>query len=305
MARRLPPLNALRAFEIAARHGNFSKAARELGVAQPAVTRHITNLEGWLGMELFVRSGNSVEVTSQGYEIAELVTSAFDRLELGLGQYTAKQGNEIVIGASFGITHLWLMPQITAMRDAAKGAAINFFTSENYADFEDSRVDFSIRFGGGDWPGKQADLLFSETAYVIAAPEFLERHSELDPDRLAETLKPEWLLEHGDPHNYGWMTWPRWFQHHGISPKGASAVPDVQNYPTLLDMVRCGDGIALGHKGLDDHLVDSGEVIRIGEPIHRPNLGYYLLTNANRSQSRAKTELCNHLISIFESGGSK
>ncbi len=210
MRRRLPPLNALRAFEVAARHGNFSRAARELGVAQPAITRHIANLEDWLGLDLFQRTGNSVEVTMDGYEVADLVASTFDRLELGFSRFSSVQDSQIVIGASFGITHLWLMPQITAMRDAAQGAAINFLTSENYADFEDRKIDFSVRFGAGDWPGKQADLIFAETTHIIASPEFLERHPELDPSRLTETLRPEWLLEHGDPHNYGWMTWSRW-----------------------------------------------------------------------------------------------
>ena len=122
MRRRLPPLNSLLAFEAAARHSNFSRAARELGVAQPAITRHIANLEDWLGAKLFKRSGNAVELSLVGYELAEMLTPAFDRLELGFREFTAARENEILIGASFGIMHMWLMPQITAMRGAAGGA---------------------------------------------------------------------------------------------------------------------------------------------------------------------------------------
>ena len=183
MRRRLPPLNALMAFESAARHGNFTRAARELGVAQPAVTRHISNLEEWLETELFRRTGNSVELSPDGYAVAEMITPLFDRLELGLGQFSASRNDEIVIGASFGIMHMWLMPQITAMRGAAGGATINFVTSENYADFENGKVDLSIRFGTGDWPGKQATLIFRETTYVIASPEFLARNPQTHPLR--------------------------------------------------------------------------------------------------------------------------
>ena len=163
MRRRLPPLNSVRAFEAAARHGNFTRAAKELGVAQPAVTRHVAILEDWLGTELFVRKGNSVQLSGDGVQASAQITSALDRLEISLGQLSARRQNEIVIGASFGMTHMWLMPQVTAMRDAARGATINFLTSERYSDFENGAVDFSIRFGAGTWPGEAVDLLFTET----------------------------------------------------------------------------------------------------------------------------------------------
>ncbi|MDA4846713.1 LysR family transcriptional regulator [Hoeflea poritis] len=295
MRRRLPPLNALLAFEAAARHSNFTRAAEELGVAQPAITRHINNIESWLGIDLFRRTGNAVMLTADGESVSELVTTAFDRLEISLGALASSKSNEITIGASFGITHLWLMPQITAMRGAARGAAINFITSENYVDFDAGKVDFSIRFGSGDWPGKRADLLFTETTYVIAAPAFLQNTPEIDPDNLAATLRPEWLLEHGDMHDYGWMTWRKWFEQHGSVLSGELRNADIRNYPTLLDMVRCGEGVALGYVGLDNHLVEAGEILRLGKPVKRPNLGYYLLTNAGDGIHGASKELWQYL----------
>ncbi len=295
MRRRLPPLNALLAFEAAARHSNFTRAAEELGVAQPAITRHINNLEAWLGISLFRRTGNAVSLTADGEAVSELVTSAFDRLEVSLGSLSVRRSNEIVIGASFGITHLWLMPQITAMRGAAGGAAINFMTSENYNDFDAGKVDLSIRFGSGEWPGKTAKLLFTETTYVIAAPSFLERTPQLDPDNLVGTLQPEWLLEHGDLHSYGWMTWKDWFDYHGSALSGELRNADIRNYPTLLDMIRCGEGVALGYVGLDDHLVEAGEIVRLGKPVSRPDLGYYILSNAGDALSGASKELWQYL----------
>lgn len=291
MRRQLPPLNSLIAFEAAARLGGFTRAARELGIAQPAVTRHIANLEGWLGTTLFKRNRNSVELSPDGYAVAELVTPAFDRLENGLGQFTSARENEIIIGASFGMMHMWLMPQITAMRGVVKDAIINFITSENYADFDHTNVDLSIRFGTGDWPGKEARLIFTEITYVIAAPEFLKRNPGIDPKALPETLKREWLLEHGDPYHYGWMTWPRWFDHHGYEMPEMSKKRDIHNYPTVLDMVRCGEGVALGYAGLDDGLVSSGEIIRLGTPIRRPKLGYYIVCDPESKQSDACKEL--------------
>ena len=295
MRRHLPPLNSLLAFEAAARHGNFTHAARELNVAQPAVTRHVSNLEEWLGIELFVRTGNAVQLSADGHAVAELVTSGMDRLELGLGQFSNRRKDEITIGASFGITHLWLMPRITGMRGAAAGATIQFLTSENIADLEASNIDFSIRFGSGNWPGKQADLLFQETTFVIASPEFLKSNPTLKSDLGNKTLRPEWLLEHGDANNQGWMTWQLWHEHQGIAPPVTLKAPNVANYPALLDMVRCGEGIALGYVGLDDHLFQSGDIVRLGKPLHRPHLGYFLVSAKRQELSVAGQKLRQYL----------
>ena len=295
MRRRLPPLNSLLAFEVAARHGSFTRAARELGVAQPAVTRHVANLEDWLGAKLFKRHGNSVELSKDGYAVAEMITPVFDRMELGLSQFSSTPDNEIVIGASFGIMHMWLMPKLTAMRGAARGATINFLTSENYADFNGNGVDLSVRFGSGDWPGKHAQLMFTETTYVIASPEFLENNPDLDANKLAATLKPEWLLDHGDPYNYGWMTWKLWFEYQGHKDLKSPTSSELHNYPNLLDMVRCSEGVALGYVGLDDHLVEAGEVVRLGQPLHRPEYGYFLVSNLEGRNSKELQELRDFL----------
>ena len=106
MRRNLPSLNALIAFESAARLGSFTKAASELGVAQPAITRHVANLETWLDAKLFDRTGNVIRLTRLGQEASQLATSVLDRLELGLSQIVSQRDNDLVIGASFGITHL-------------------------------------------------------------------------------------------------------------------------------------------------------------------------------------------------------
>ena len=105
MRRKIPPLNALLAFEAAARHGNFTRAAEELAVAQPAVTRHVAKIEDWIGAPLFNRRGSLVELTSEGQSLAELATSLFDRLELGLRDVVRTDDAELIVGASFGDPH--------------------------------------------------------------------------------------------------------------------------------------------------------------------------------------------------------
>lgn len=294
--RHVPPLNALLAFDAVARNGSFVRASEELRVAQPAVTRHIGNLENWLGVLLFDRRGNSTVITKDGQNLADLTVAMFDRLEVGLRDIGPATDTEVVIGASFGIAHLWVIPRIAGMRHAAGGVAINFVTSEDYAEFERQHVDLSIRFGDGHWPGRQADLLFEEQAYVIASPDFLAKNPSLNPDDLAGTMDPDWLIEHGDRYNAGWMTWDRWYVSHGQVPPPASRRPEISNYPTVLDMVRCGEGVAIGSAGLDDALVSSGDVLRLGPPLSRAGFGYYL-TYARRALDRKSVcDMRNYLV---------
>ncbi|MBT3142510.1 hypothetical protein DS909_03485 [Phaeobacter gallaeciensis] len=296
MRRRLPPLNALLAFEAAARHGNFTRAAHELSVAQPAVTRHIANLENWFGTSLFRRNGNHVSLTAQGQEVADLALGAFDRLELGFDRLAKRGENELVIGASFGMAHLWVMPRISELRDAAHGAAINFVTSDTYTDFDSNKVDFSIRFGTGHWPGYAADLLFREEVQVIATPKFLQAHPGLDPNNLTETLTQDWMLDHGDEHAIGWFTWHTWHQHHQLGFDTTRLFTEIRNYPTLLDMVLSGEGVGLGSSGLEDPHVLSGELVRLGPVISRPDHGYYLVYDPDTLEKPAAQNLRNHLL---------
>ncbi|MDJ1009402.1 MAG: LysR family transcriptional regulator [Paracoccaceae bacterium] len=276
MRRRLPPLNALLAFDAAARHQSFTLAAREMGIAQPAITRHIGNLETWLGAPLFERRGNSVALTEAGVHLARVATSAFDRIELGVRDLPRGGRQDLIIGASFGITHLWLMPRLAAMR-AATTATVNFMTSDAYSDFDRAGVDLSIRYGDGRFPGYLSDLLLPEICFVVASPGFMAAHPELDPRDLTGSLRGDWLLEHGDPSDTGWVTWRTWFEAQGVPPPQPERWTEIRTYPALLDMVRHGEGLAIGHVGLDDQLVESGEILRLGSPLQRPGRGYFLV----------------------------
>lgn len=289
-------MNALRAFEAAARHGNFTRASEELSVAQPAVTRHINNLEAWLGVSVFVRRGNKVSLTPEGEELAELATSTFDRLELGLRDVIASSDVELRIGASFGVTHLWLMPRISEMRKAAE-TTINFMTSDNYRDFDDPSVDFSVRFGDGRFGENAADLLFAQTCQIIASPAFLEAHPEFDPLRLAETIDPKHMFDHGDPFGHGWMTWTLFAQETGQSLPTDTQFRRVSSYPTMLDMICAGEGIGIGYWGLEETLVEANQIARLGPVLRRPERGYYMVYRPGAAQKPSFQRLKRFLLS--------
>ena len=293
--RRLPPMNALLAFEAAARHGNFTRAAEELSVAQPAVTRHINNLEAWVGAPLFVRRGNQVMLTPGGRELADLATSGLDRFELGLRNIVASDDTELRIGASFGVTHLWLMPRISAMRSAAR-ATINFVTSDSYRDFDDFSVDASIRFGNGNFGSNASDLLFSETCQIVASPDFLASHPDFDPYRLSQTISPRQMFDHGDPHGHGWMTWQSFAAQTGQDLETDVGFQQVGSYPTMLDMIAAGEGVGIGYWGLEETLIEQGKLVRIGPTFGREGCGYYLVYGAGAVAKKSFGRLRNYLL---------
>ena len=293
--RKLPPLNALVAFEAAARHKNYTRAAEELSVAQPAVTRHIHNLEIWIGGPVFTRQGNRVALTPRGQELAELATAVLDRLELGLQPLVGQDESELRIGASFGVAHLWLMPRISAMR-AAAGTTINFLTSDNYQNFDDISVDASIRFGNGDFGNLASDLLFPETCQIIASPAFLAAHPGFDPVRLGETINPTRMFDHGDPHGYGWVTWETFAAETGQPLSKNMPFKKVESYPMMLDMICAGEGIGIGILGFEDDLVDKGQLVRIGPKFGREQAGYHFVYPVWALQKKALRKLRRFLI---------
>ena len=295
MRRKLPPLNALLAFESAARHCNFTAAAQELSVAQPAVTRHIANVENWIGTPLFLRHGSKVELTQAGHRLSDLATAAFDRLELGVRDILPASNDEFVVGASFGVAHLWVMPRISGMR-AASGKNINLVTSDDYRMFDEPGVDFSIRFGNGDFGGNCADHLFDEQCRIIAAPSFLKEHPQLDPGDPLRSIDPGLMLDHGDPNGIGWMDWERFLSLTGGKYPGRQALRMVQSYPTMLDMVCAGEGISIGTIGIEDDLIASGKLECIGPPIGRPGFGYYLVYSERQNRDPSFQGLKSTLI---------
>lgn len=296
MRRQLPPMNALVVFEVVARENSFTGAAKALRIAQPAVTRHIAKLEDWIGVKLFIRKGNAIDLAPAGAELAELCTPLFDRLELGTQAITSRGAQELVIGASFGMTHLWLMPRVNGLQSQAQ-VPFNFLTSDDYRSFDSPSVDMSIRFGTGDFGDKCVDLLCQETCQIVASPAWLKAHPGFDPENPAGTAPSEHLLDHRDTFGVGWMRWQVFSEILGHGWPETRQLRSVQSYPLMLDMVRRGEGICIGTHSLEDALVASGDLCRVGPVIERPGYGHFLVYDKERLTDPAFCALRDALVS--------
>lgn len=207
MKRALPPLNAVRAFEAAARHESFTRAAEELGMTQAAVSYQIKLLEERLGAALFRRLPRRVELSAEGRRALPLVTEAFDSLAAAFETALDERNPVLSITTLQTLAACWLVPRLGAFQLAHPEIAVRLDASDRLLDFDRDDIDVAIRSGYGDWPGTIAHPLFPVNFTVAVSPALLERHGPLSSP--ADLLRLP-LVSPDDP----W--WRLWFAAAGL-----------------------------------------------------------------------------------------
>ena len=234
-----PPLNALRAFEAAARHGAFTAAAEELCVTPGAVAQQIKNLEDWTGAPLFERKAQGVALTRLGADIAQDLTSAFD--QIGAASQRLRLGGrpaEVRIAALPAIAQLWLSPRLPAVREAAPDVAISVFALETPPNMRREHFDLSIFYAPADGAAAHVDLGADEI-FPVCAP-------GVAPDA-PKLVDAAWA---GD-----WSLWSG-------APTAADG-PVFSLYSLAIAEAVAGAGVLIGHSHLvSDHL-DRGDLIAV------------------------------------------
>jgi LysR family glycine cleavage system transcriptional activator len=204
VTRRLPPLNALRAFEAAARCGNFTRAAQELFVTQGAVSRHVSTLEEWLKVRLFERGRHGIQLTPPGQAYFASVRAGLDQIENGtrqLRQSPDERRLRIKLPPTFAIR--WLVPRLARFHALHPDIDVQITTSHQRADFERDEVDVSIHSEPSP-PGREGyRRLFGETLVPVCAPGLLERGPPLA--RPGDLAKHVLLCSMNRPND-----WPAW-----------------------------------------------------------------------------------------------
>ena len=200
--RRLPPLSAVRVFEAAARHGNFTRAAEELGMTQAAVSYQVKLLEERLGAPLFRREGRGVVLTDAGSRAAPQVSRAFDAIDQAFARVRAEEEGLLTVSTSNTFANAWLAWRLGSFQMAHPQMAVRLDTSDAVVDLESGDVDCAIRAGRGGWPGLAADLLLRIDFTPMMSPAFLDRHGPIRPEDLLH-------LPLISPHDPWWSVWLR------------------------------------------------------------------------------------------------
>jgi LysR family glycine cleavage system transcriptional activator len=210
--RRLPPLSAVRVFEAAARHQNFTQAAAELGMTQAAVSYQVKLLEERLGAPLFLRSKRRVTLTEAGRRLAPVLTDAFDRIAEGVADLVEEDEGVLTISTTPTFAINWLAPRLGAFQVERPELAVRLQTTNLLVDFARDEADLAVRMGSGDWPGLRAHFLFYLHSTPLCSPQLLESHALRVP---ADVLRVPRLSPHDD-----W--WEQWLAAAGVVvPEGA------------------------------------------------------------------------------------
>ncbi|OCW57759.1 LysR family transcriptional regulator [Hoeflea olei] len=247
-----PPLNALRAFEAAARLGGIALAADELCVTPGAISQHIKTLEQWAGVKLFERRAHGVELTKAGRELAPDFTAAFDQMGLALHALRrARPQPAITIAALPCVAQLWLPRHLTAFRLAVPAVRLSVVALETPPHLKRELFDCSLFIRD---PEETATgiVLARDEIFPVCAPAIAARLKN------PADLSGEVLL-----HDAVWSgDWPLWAEAAGLASQGFSEGPRYSLYGLALEEAKSGAGVLMGHAGLVDAALARGELVR-------------------------------------------
>ena len=253
MARRLPPLNALKAFEAVARSNSVTRAAEELSVTQGAVSQQVKALEATLGVKLFNRERQRLVITEAGRDYLTVVRDAFDQIAIGTDRIVQRQRSGVLtVSVSSDFAAKWLVNRLGHFSDAHPEIDLRVSVADRQVDFAREDVDLAVRHGDGYWPGLDTVQLCSERLFPVCSPKLMGGRNRLTASDLLEF--PLLRLDDG-------TNWSRWFDaagvadpsHHGLILNRASV---------LIDAAIDGQGVALARTALAAWDIIHGRLVR-------------------------------------------
>ena len=268
---KLPAPGALIMFEAVARRLSFTAAARELGVSQAATSRQVRILEDHLGLRLFRRDGRQIRLTEAGEELFQAVAMGLGHIAGAVDALRARRrGNDLTVATSIAFSAFWLMPRLAAFHAAHSELELRLQTSDSQADWLADNVDVAVAYGLGAQPGFEAEPLFGDRIFPVAAPDYFGARSA---PRSAEALLAETLLQH-DTENPSWITWPGWFVQAGVEAGRSLRGPHFNNYVLMIQAAQDGQGVGLGWQRLVEPLLRAGNLQRVGDVAVAADGGY-------------------------------
>ncbi|WP_372359070.1 LysR family transcriptional regulator AmpR [Xanthomonas axonopodis] len=278
------PLNALRAFEAAARHQNLTRAANELCVSQAALSHQIKALEQQLGTSLFHRLPRGVALTDEGAALAPVLGEAFDRIAATLERFADGRYREVLsVGVVGTFATGWLLPRLAAFHATHADIELRLSTHNNRVDLAGEGLDLAIRFGDGDWQGQVAEAVMEAPFAPVCAPAMARGL------RVPEDLARVPLLR-----SYRLDEWPQWFR-----AARATEVPArgsmFDSSLTLASAAAAGAGVALLPLPMFRQDLDAGRLV-CPFPITIDAGRYWLTRLRSRPQSDAERRLRDWLL---------
>jgi LysR family transcriptional regulator, glycine cleavage system transcriptional activator len=284
----LPPLDLLEAFEAAARHLSFTRAAEELSLTQSAVSRQIQALEERLGVALFQRLHRALRLTESGLQLHLAAGEVLQRMHGVTERLRAEQRQKtVVVTTTPGFAGLWLIPRLAGFTARRPDVDVRISASYTAVNLERDGFDLAIRYCGKATAGEGAVKLFGESVMPVCSPAL--RDHAAHPLKRPEDLRRQVLLHAdttgGKPQMSDWMLWLRAMKMEDLKPAG---VLHFSLYDQMIHAAVSGQGVALGRMPLIARLLKEGQLVAPFSKSVVSTMGYHLLRS---SASARKSEV--------------
>lgn len=279
MTRRIPPLNPLHVFEVAARSGGFSRAASELNVTQSAVSRQIAVLEAYLGVRLFNRERQGSSLTEAGAQFAAEIEEPFAKIAAATGRLVERKSTETLhVRAYATFAARWLIPRLPDFNSRYPRLNIRLSSTVKPIDFTREAVDVAVQLGTGGWAGTHSKLLLPDVIQPVCSPDLAASLA----GRHVSDLRKRPLL-HSYYRRRDWQDWLNANDGGGVDPaRGMVFESSVLTYQAASE----GLGIAIGQTLLLKDEIASGRLVPLFTPMVRQDLAYHAVWPAGRPLSR-------------------
>ena len=281
----LPSLNALAAFEAAARHLSLTRAATELNVTPGAVSKQVKALEDQIGRPLFLRLHRALELTPEGQAVYQSLKDAFERVSATIRQVgTSGSPRSVSIGTTMAFAQLWLMPRLGDFWTSHQDIVLDHIISDRAHEANRAGVDLRVRYGDGNFTDETATLLFGDRIVAVASPSFLARHKVKSMQDLSAL--PLLSVEGVD---WTWTTWADFLKAAG-APHRKLNVRRFNSYVIALQAAQAGQGVALGWMSLVKPLLAAKLLAKAGHAEIKAPQSFYLTWPA-RQPLKAEAEI--------------
>ncbi len=275
-----PGLRSLRAFDAAARHLSFTRAAADMGVTPAAISHQIKELEDQIGVSLFARTSRTMRLTREGEILQNATVESLESLARALQKIRKlKNSKQLKISASPSIGAKWLVPRLDRFLASVPGADVRIDVSSHTLDFDRDDLDIAIRFGQGKYPGLRADLLFQDHVFPVCSPRLISSSKPLKTPR--DLLNHQLIHLDWEAQGLAWPNWRMWMLAAGIRDFDDTRGLHFGQTSLAVQAAIDGQGVALGDSNLVADDLAQGRLVKPFELSLRapPQFAYYVISS--------------------------
>jgi LysR family glycine cleavage system transcriptional activator len=304
MSLSLPPLNALRAFEAAARSGSYVAAAEELGVSPAAVSQQVKNLEDFLGKELFRRYNNRIVLTDAGQTIYSGASEALQSISAFTEQVVSGRArSRLVISALPSVAERWMEPKLAAFMREKPNFRFELLVEEDIVDFARNEIDLRLSYGTSLYPEMVTIPILQDEVLPMCSPAYIARNPGVVRDFLHHAPDDDLIHTNWGPSFVSHPTWRAWFGAAGINRPDETRGFRIGKSSLALDLARDGFGVALGQRMMAADDLKKRNLIVLDKrpiPLGHP---YCLVYPRSKAKKAGLIDLVDWLVQSVNSQG--